>query len=336
MRLTKVVAATLAGFLWLLAGIGPVEAQPSPKVTRIGIMVNPAPGPLIEQYLDIVRQEFAKLGYVEGKSIAFDIRYARGDLAKHREFAADLVKDNVDAILTFGGPASAAAKNATSTIPVVFSIVTDPVALKLVASMQRPGGNVTGFTNLDPGQAASQIELLKEAIPSLTRIAILSEEGLPGADASGLVPIERDNAGGARARGLYAQVIRIKGPMPDYDDAFAKMLKDDLQAVIVLEVPQQIGNRKRIGDLAMKHKLPTVFPGGLSDAGGLLTYGTTVGETYAVMPAVVQMILKGTSPGEIPVGVMSRRELTVNAKTAVEIGVAVPRSILERADRVIR
>ncbi|MDM0106574.1 ABC transporter substrate-binding protein [Variovorax sp. J22R24] len=299
-------------------------------------MVNPPPGPLIEQYLGIVRQEFAKLGYVDGKSIAFDIRFARGDLAKHPEFAADLVKDNVDAILTFGGPASAAAKNATSTIPIVFSVVTDPVALKLAASMQKPGGNVTGFTNLDPGQAASQIELLKEAIPSVTRIAILSEEGLPGADSNGLVPIERDNSGAAQARGLHAQVIRIKGPMPDYDGAFATMLKDNLQALIVLEVPQQIGNRKRIADLATKQKLPTVFPGGLSDAGGLLTYGTTVGDTYAGMPAVVDKILKGTPPGEIPVGVISRRELIVNATTAAEIGVAIPQPILSRADKVIR
>src|ERR1044072_4552524 len=172
------------------------------KVPRIGIMINGGPGPVVEA----LKRDFAKAGYVEGQTIAFEPRYAEGQLGRHPELAADLARLDVDAILTLGGPASRAAKDAASKIPMVFSIVTDPVALGLVASMEKPGANATGLTNLDPQQAARQMELLKEIFPDLKRVAILSDQDIPGADASGLAPIERSNVAAARALGMPASL----------------------------------------------------------------------------------------------------------------------------------
>jgi putative ABC transport system substrate-binding protein len=295
-------------------------------------MVNGGPGPVVEA----LKNDFAKLGYVEGQTIAFEPRYAQGQLGRHPELAADLVRLDVDAILTLGGPAARAAKDATAKIPIVFSIVTDPIALGLVASMDRPGGNVTGLTNLDPQQAARQMELLKEVFPALKRIAILSDADIPGADASGHTPIERSNVAAARALGLEPQVIKLKGPTPDFDGAFAAMKSEGAEAVLVLEVPVTLVHGKLIAERATGQRLPTMLPGGQKSADGVIAYGTTVADTWPRLPIIADRILKGARPGDIPVEAISRRQLIINLKTAREAGVSIPAGVLARADEVIR
>ena len=326
------IARVFLAFLGITLSSGIGVAQQTTKIPRIGIMVNGGPGPVVEA----LKNDFAQLGYVEGQTIAFEPRYAQGQLGRHPELAADLVRLDVDAILTLGGPAARAAKDATAKIPIVFSIVTDPIALGLVASMDRPGGNVTGLTNLDPQQAARQMELLKEVFPALKRIAILSDADIPGADASGLAPIERSNVAAARALGLEPQVIKLKGPTPDFDGAFAAMKSEGAEAVLVLEVPVTLVHGKRIAERATAQRLPTMFPGGQKSADGVIAYGTTVADTWPRLPIIADRILKGARPGDIPVEAISRRQLIINLKTAREAGASIPAGVLARADEVIR
>ena len=308
------------------------NAQLASKASKVGILVNGGPGPIV----DALRRDFLKLGYVEGQGFAIEPRYAQGQLDRHPGFAAELIKIGVDVIMTLGGPASRAAMDATSTIPIVFSIVTDPVALGLVTSMDRPGGNATGITSLDPQQADRQVELIRSTFPKLTRLGILSDDTIPGADPSGLAPIDRANAAAARRFAIEPIIRKVAGgPSPDYAAALDDMNKNNAEALLVLEVPMPFRDGKIVADLATARRLPTVFPGGQSGIGGLITYGTTVADTWPRMPILVDKILKGATPGELPVETVSRRELVVNLRTARALGFVVPDSILKRADRVV-
>jgi len=329
---TGSIARAFLAFVAIAFSCGAPLAQQTTKIPRIGIMVNGGPGPVVEA----LKKDFAKLGYTEGQNIAFEPRYAQGQLGRHPELAADLVRADVDLILTLGGPAARAAKDATSKIPIVFSIVTDPVALGLVTSMERPGGNVTGLTNLDTAQATKQLELLKELLPSLTRVAILSDQDIPGADATGLAPIERANQAAARSLGLEPQIIKLKGPTPDFEGVFAAMKQEGAGALLVLEVPVTLFHGKRIAELATAQRLTTMFPGGQKSAEGVIAYGTTVADTWPRMPIIADKILKGAKPADIPVEVMSRRQLIINLKTAREAGTSIPAGVLARADEVIQ
>lgn len=317
-------AASLAG--------GVAHTQPAPKAARVGILVNGGPGP----YLEAFRGDFAKLGYREGDGFAIEPRYAQGQLDRLPALATDLVQLGADVIMTLGGPASRAAKNATSTIPIVFSVVTDPVAIGLVASMDRPGGNATGVTSLDPEQAIRQLELIRTMFPRLTRIGILSDVTIPGADTSGLAPIDRANDAAARKFGMQPLILKLPdGPSPDLAGALDRMLKDGAEALLVLEVPVPFRHRKAVAELAAARRLPTIFTGAQSDAGGVITYGTSVTDTWPRMSVLVDRILKGAKPGELPVETIARRELVVNLKAAYAAGLALPDEIVKRADRVI-
>ena len=317
----------------------PVLAQTTSAPKRIGMLINggpKGPGELIRR--DFVR-DLARLGYVEDRDIRLDPRFAEGVLSRLPVLAGELVQSNPDVIIGFGGPVAQAAAQATSTIPIVFSIVTDPVALGLVASLDKPGRNVTGVTSLVPEQAAEQMELLKAAFPGIQRIAILSDTTIPGADANGMAPIDRANLAAANALGLQAQVVKVKGPTaerpdPDFASAFAAMKAEHAEAVIVLELPVAFAHRRRIADEARAHRIPTMFPGGMRDAGGVVTYGTSVADTWRRLPAIVDKILKGTNPAEIPVEFVTRRELVFNLKAASEIGVAIPEALLAQAEVV--
>jgi len=314
----------------LLGGVA--RAQPAPKTLKVGILVNGGPGPVIDAF----REDFAKLGYPEGDGFEIEPRYAQGQLNRLPALAAELVQLGADVIMTLGGPASRAAKNATSTIPIVFSIVTDPIALGLVAGMDHPGGNATGVTSLDPEQAVRQLELIRSMFPKLTRIGILSDATIPGADSSGLAPIDRANDAAARKFGMQPLIFKLPdGPSPDLAGALDSMVKDGAEALLVLEVPVPFRHRKAVAELAASRSLPTIFPGGQSDAGGVITYGTSVTDTWPRMPILVDKILKGAKPGELPVEAVARRELVVNLKAARAAGLALPDEIVKRADRVI-
>lgn len=308
------------------------RAQSAPKTVRIGVLINGGPGPAV----DVLRRGFAGLGYVEGQGFALETRYAQGHLHRHPSLAAELVRLGVDLILTLGGPASRAARDATSEIPIVFSIVTDPVALGLVASRERPGGNATGITSLDPEQAIRQFELIRTVFPKASRVGILSDATIPGADASGLAPIDRANVAAARNTGIEPLLRKVAGgPSPDYAGTLDGMVKDGAEALLVLEVPMPLRDGKSVAELAAAWRLPTIFPGGQSGTGGLIAYGTSVLDTWPRLPTIAEKILKGANPAELPVEMLSRRELVVNLVTARALGLTLPDEILKRADRVI-
>lgn len=328
--------------LWLVAGaaVGRPSLAQQPAPRRIGLLINGGPGPLYEALRHNFTQDFAHLGRIEGRDYAVEPRFPEGQAGRLPHLATDLVNAGVDLILAIGGPAASAACRATTTIPVVFAIVTDPIALGLVETVQRPGRNATGITSLDPQQAGAQMRLLKETLPTIERIALLSDQTIPGADASGLAPIDRANKAAAEALGLRPQVVKVPTPTaatpdPDFAAAFAEIVRERAQAVVVFDTPLNYIHGKRVAELALMHRLPTLFAGGMSAAGGLITYGTSVAEAWRRLPAIVDKIWRGTNPAGLPVEVLTHRELVVNLKTARALALQVPDDLLKRADRVI-
>jgi putative tryptophan/tyrosine transport system substrate-binding protein len=330
-------AAVSAAALTLILTLGVSHAQQPGRIHRVGVLVNGAavvngkPNAQVEA----LRSGLAQLGYVEGASIVYEPRFPEGQLDRLPGFAAELVAMNVDVIVTFGGPPTNAARKATTTIPIVAALVADPVAIGVAATLERPGGNITGVTNHDAELAARQMGLLKELLPTLTRVAILSDPNIPGADASGLAPIERANVAAARAAGLVPQILKVSGPKPDLDGAFKAMAREHAEALVVLEVPSVFNIARNVAEMAAAQRVPMMVWGGQADAGSLVSYGTSFVATYPRVPVVVDRILKGAKPASTAIEVVSKRELVIDARTARALGVTVPAALLGRADRVI-
>jgi putative ABC transport system substrate-binding protein len=316
---------------------GMTHAQQTGKVYRVGVLVNGGanvdgkPNPQFEG----LRKDLAQLGYIEGSNIVYEPRFPEGQLERLPAFATELINKGVDVIATFGGPSTNAARKASTTVPIVAALVADPVAIGVAATLERPGGNITGATNNDPELAGRQLAMLKSIVPNIARVAILSDSDIPGADASGLAPIERANAAAARLAGLTPQVVKVRGPTPDLDTAFKAMVAEGAEALVVLEVPATIADRKRIADFAARARLPTIFWGGSDDSGGLLSYGTSFTADFPYLPIIIDKILKGARPADTPFQAVSRRELTVNLNTARILGVTIPPDLLKSANRVI-
>ena len=311
---------------------GSASAQNTPKqnsLKKVGILINGGPSPLYDSVRKNLLADFVQLGYADS-DIVIEPRFAKGRLDQFPALAAELAAANVDVILALGGPSARAAQGATKTIPVIFSIVTDPVALGLVASIDKPGSNVTGITSLDREQAKKQFELLKEMVPNIKRVAVLSDKTIPGGDERGWAPIDRANDAAARSAGIEPQIVKLKNAT-EIEGAFA--IIKNAEALVVLEVPVPFVNRKRIADLAIKNKLPAMFPGGQADANGLVTYGTSVADTWRRLPSIAEKIFRGASPAEIPVEFSTRRELIFNLQTAREIGVTLTPDVLRKADK---
>jgi len=326
-RLT--LLALVASVVTFTAAIS--QAQQAAKVYRVGVLQNRVPGPEFE----LLKTELARLGYVEGKNIIFESRFAEGKLDRLPGFAAELVAMNVDVIATYGGPPTAAARQATTTIPIVAQLVADPVGIGAAATLARPGGNVTGSTNHDPQRATRQLAILKEVFPKLTRAAFLSDADIPGADASGFAPLERDNIAAAESMNIRPQTLKLRGPTPDLAVALDSVVSEKADVMVVMEVPVTILTRARIVELATARRIPMMFWGGISDAGVLMSYGTTALDTYKRMPIIVDKILRGAKPADTPFEVVTRQEFIVNLKVARELGVTIPPGVLKRADRVI-
>ena len=311
---------------------GVSHAQQSGKIFRVGVLMNRgSPSPQTET----LRKGLAQLGYVEGTNIIYEIRAADGQLDRLPGFAADLVSKGVDVIVAYGGPPTNAARNATKTIPIVFSLVADPVAIGAATTLARPGRNLTGITTSDPELPVRHMALLKEMMPKLARVAILTDADIPGADSSGLAPIDRANAAAARAAGLAPQVLKVRGPKPDLDAAFKAMVSEGAEALVVLEVPAVFELAKTVSEMATAHRIPTVVWGGQENSGSVMSYGTSFVTTYPRVPAYVDQILKGAKPAETAVEVFLKHQLVVNLKTARELGLTVPGELLKRADRVV-
>jgi putative ABC transport system substrate-binding protein len=299
--------------------------------SRIGIISNDAPGPLF----DALRQGIAELGYVEGRNIVIEARFAHGNLDRVPEFAAELIGLNVDVIVSVGALGAHAAQKVSAKVPIIFVGVIDPIAVGFGETLERPGGNVTGITSFDPQQAGKQFELLKQVVPHLSRVAILSDEDIPRID--GWNPLEKANDAAARAAGVRPQWLKVKGPSPDLEGAFTAMNDERAEVLLVLDVPIPIIHQNRIAELAAKRRIPSMLLGGrrMSNAGGLIAYGTGLLDTIPRIPVYLDKILKGAKPGDLRIEVVTQQVLVINLKTACEIGVTMPSELLKRADQVI-
>lgn len=333
MNIRQLALAGLVMSATLIADIA--HTQQAARVYRVGVLFNRAPNQE-DRDVEILKEGLARLGYVQGANLLLEARFAEGDLDRLPGFAAELVGLGVDVIAAYGGPPTRAARGASTTIPIVANLVADPVALGYAATLQRPGGNVTGITNHDPRLAMLQLSILREVFPSLERVAFLSDADIPGADATGFVPIERSNISAAATMKITPQVLKLRGPAPDFEAAFNAMAAQKAQALIVLEVPVPFGNRVRIAEVAAARRIPTMFWGGASTAGGLMSFGTSFSDGYPLMPVVIDRILKGADPAVTPFEVITRRHFVVNLKVAGELGVTIPDAVLKRADRIIR
>ena len=299
-------------------------AQEPAKIPRVGVLLPAGPPPL-----EAFRRGLGELGYIEGRNIVLESRMAQGQYDRLPDLAAELVRLKVDVIALVGAVTARAAKKATTNIPIIFAVVVDPVADDVVGNLQRPGGNVTGITSFDPQQPRKQLELLKEAIPGLVRVALLGDKGVSDF-------LLKANEEAARGLGLQPQGLKVAGPNPDLEGAFASIRKERAGAVVILAEPIVLVHRRRIAEMAATYRLPTMFPGEWADAGGLIAYGTSVLEAVQRMAGYVDKVLKGAKPGDLPVGVVTRHELIINLKTAHEIGVTIPPEVLKRADQVIQ
>lgn len=298
--------------------------MPPNDVSHIGIIVA-GHAPPIEGF----KEGLQELGWVEGKNVHLELRAAQGALERLPELASEIVRLNVDVIAVIGAVTVRAARQATTNIPIVFAIVVEPIGDHMTPDLERPSGNVTGVTTFDPGQARTQLQFLKAVKPDLERLAILSDLGVSEC-------MSNSNKQAALDLGLKPQVIRVKGPSPDYLQVFRTMQCDGVQALIVLEEPINVSCRKEIADLALTGRLPTVFAREQAEAGGLIAYGTSLREAARQMAPYVDKILKGAQPGDLPIRTVLKHELVVNLRTAYALGVTIPDDLIKRADLLMR
>ena len=322
-------------FITLLGG----AAATCPLVARaqqgampvIGFLDSRSPEALADR-LRAFRRGLKDAGYVEGENVAIEYRWAQNDLDRLPALAAELVRRPVVVIVCSGGPAvTAAAKAATTTIPVIFGSAEDPVRLGFVASLARPGGNLTGINFLNRELAVKQLELLRELVPTATRLAALVNP----ADAGINEYVLREVEAGARALGLQVQVLNA-GTSRDIDAVFATLVRERSDALFVTADPFLSSRRLQLSMLAMRHAVPAIYSGReFAEVGGLITYGSDITDTYRHMGAYSGRVLKGARPADLPVVQSTKLELVINHQTARALGLTVPDSLLARADEVI-
>jgi putative tryptophan/tyrosine transport system substrate-binding protein len=315
---------------FLLATISLAEAQPAKKVFRIGLLSGNRPSPMPSN-IEAFRQGLRELGYVEGQNISVEYRFAEGKEERYAILAAELVNLGVDVIVTGGTRATLAAKQATNTIPIVVLNAGDLVGEGLVASLARPGGNITGFTSVDPDLSAKRLQLLRETLPKVSRVAVLYHGG-PGGDQDELREIQT----AAKTLGVQIQPLQVLEP-DQFQRSYTAMTKERAQALIVFVGSFTAFHRKELLELAAKIRIPTMCGNPeWSEAGGLISYGNDRRDQFLRVATYVDKILKGTKPADLPVQQPMKYELVINVKTAKELGVTIPPNVLARADRVIK
>ena len=306
------------------------DAQPAVKVYRIGFLGG-RPPTAEPRLWDGFIQGMRELGYVEGKNVLIEGRYYGDQVERLPALAAELVALQVDIIVAGGPPAPEAAHRATSTIPIVMAYHPDPVGAGLVASLARPGKNVTGMSIRTRELLAKQLELLKETVPGISRIAVLANAGVP-AHAIALKEVEA----AAQLMNLRIQPLQVRVP-GDLPAAFTALNKDRAGGLIALASSLTFAERKQIMELAAQSRLPSIAPlREYAEAGGLMAYGTDLRESFRRSATYVDKILGGEKPGDLPVEQAAKFQLILNLKTASEIGVTIPQSVLQRADEVIQ
>ena len=323
----RVLISSLCALLFALCSSG--EAQQATKIPRIGYLSggaasNPA-------RIDAFRQGLRELGYVEGKNIVIERPYAEGKPDPERAIAAELVRLKVDVIVTVGSNATRAAKEATATIPIVMTQDPDPIGNGFVASLARPGGNITGLSNLNPELSGKRLELLKEVVPKLSRVAVFGTSTQPG-HAQAL----RETELAARAFGVQLQYLDVLDPK-DIETAFRAAGKGRAEAVLALGGAVLNPHLTRVVELAAKSRLPAMYSiREYVEAGGLMSYGVSVTDLDRRAATYVDKILKGAKPADLPVEQPKKFEFIINLKAAKQIGLTIPPNVLVRADRVIR
>ncbi len=331
MRLAVIRPATVVILLLLAASLGMAAAQPREKMPRIGYL---SPGfatdPMRERFLEAFRQGLRELGYVEGQNIAIESRWTEGVYDRYPDLAADLVRSKVDAIVVSGGAATQAARQATRTIPIVMSVVNDPVGSGFVASLARPGGNVTGNSVMASDLVGKQLELVREVVPKVSQVALLWNPDNPG----GALQLRQAEAA-ARAVGVRLQPLAARVPQ-EIDSAFAAMTRESTGALLMFADALFTNQRRQIAELAAKRRLPSVYGiGEYAEAGGLMTYSASYRDLFRRAATFVDKILKGAKPADLPIEQPTKFELVINLRTAKAIGLTIPPSLLQRADQII-
>jgi ABC-type uncharacterized transport system substrate-binding protein len=314
----------------LLTTAPPTQAQQPAKFHQIGYLSTDSPSTIAAR-IEAFRQGLRELGYVEGKNIVIEWRFAEGKADRLPGLAAELVRLKVDAIVTSGPAATRAAKQATVTVPIVTAQDPDPVGNGLVASLARPGGNITGLSTLAPEIDGKKLELLKDIVPRLSRVAVLASSTTPG-NAQALKETEL----AARALGVQLQFLDVLSPKT-IETAFRAAAKGRADALLVLQSPVFVNERTQLADLAVKSRLPTIYDRReFVDDGGLMCYGTNFADLSRRAATYVDKILKGAKPADLPVEQPTKFELVINLKAAKQIGLTIPPNVLARADRVIK
>ena len=323
------IAAVTGG---LLAAPLVAEAQPAGKIARIGYLATNLRGSPQASHEAFV-EELRGLGYVEGRNVVIEYRDAEGKDERLAALAAELVALNVDVIVAAAGTLAAlAAREATRILPIVFIAVGAPVTSGLVTGLARPGGNATGLSAVSPDLASKWLELLKQAVPGVNRVAFLRQPGALG-DADKDVLKQAEVA--ARALGVRFQLVEARGTA-DFDGVFSELTNARAGGLVVLSTPMFSSERTRLVDLAARHRLPTMFSfRSYVDAGGLMSYGPNVADLFRRAATFVDKILKGAKPVDLPVEQPTKFELVINLKTAKALGLTIPPSLLQRADQVI-
>jgi ABC-type uncharacterized transport system substrate-binding protein len=303
-------------------------AQQAGRIPTIGILrPGSSPDPLVEEF----RRGLRELGYIEGRHVAIEYRYAEGKLDRLSDLAADLVRLKVDVIVVGGPTHVRAAKQATQTIPIIMGLSGDPVRDGFVATLARPGGNVTGLSRLSPELSGKRLELLKETVPKIQRVAVF----LNPANPSNVLDFEETDTA-ARSMGLKLQSLKVRN-VEQLEPAFATAVRDHVDALMPGQDPLLNAQSQRILDFATKNRLPTMcFSDTQVEGGGLMSYAPSDRDLYRRAATYVDKILKGAKPSDLPVEQPTKFELVINLKTAKQIGVTIPPNVLARADRVIR
>jgi putative ABC transport system substrate-binding protein len=314
----------------LLAVAVIAEAQQQPKVAKIGWLES---GSTVRgsRLGELFVRRLRELGYVEGKNISFEYRSADDKLDRLPALAGELVRLNVDVLVTGATPAAIAAKNATTTIPIVFTTLADPIAAGLIDSLARPGGNITGLTNIAAELGGKRLELLKETVPKLSRVALLWDP-----QNSGSAQAWKESQLPARELGLQLHSMEVSSA-DKFEGAFKDATKAQSAALAVTPMILATSNRKQIVDLAAKTRLPAIYAREVFvESGGLMSYGADLDDHYMRVAIYVDKILKGTKPADLPVEQPTKFELIINLKAAKQIGLTIPPNVLVRADKVIK
>jgi putative tryptophan/tyrosine transport system substrate-binding protein len=315
----------------LLAWIDFAEAQQPTKIPLIGRLGADSPSSADAARREAFRLGLRELGYVEGENIVIEYRYAEGKFDRLPDLATELVRLKVDIILSTGPTATRAAKGVTTTIPIVMAQDIDPVATGVVASLARPGGNITGLAALTPELSGKRLELLKEVVPKVSRVAVLGTSTLPG-----YAQVFRETELTAGAFGVKLQYLDILDTK-DIETAFRVAGKGRADAVLTLTSAILLSQRAQVADIAVKSRLPAIYhQSQYVEAGGLMSYGASITDMDRRSATYVDKILKGTKPADLPVEQPTKFELVINLKAAKQIGLTIPPNVLVRADRVIR